>query len=66
MTAPEPSTVVWRKSSRSFSNGDCVEVGYGAPQVHVRDTKDRGSGVVTFPGAVWRAFLTGIAGHPGS
>ncbi|MGH3826813.1 MAG: DUF397 domain-containing protein [Pseudonocardiaceae bacterium] len=28
MTAPEPDGIVWRKSSYSGTNGNCVEVGW--------------------------------------
>jgi hypothetical protein len=28
MTAPEPDHIVWRTSSYSGTNGDCVEVGW--------------------------------------
>ena len=38
----------WRKSSLSFSNQNCVEVGSGAGLIGVRDTKDRSGPVLTF------------------
>jgi hypothetical protein len=47
----------WRKSSFSFSNGQCVEVGQDAAAVGVRDSKDCEAGpVLTFPAGVWAAF----------
>ena len=61
MVTPEPH-VMWRKSSYSTNNGDCVEVAVGAPRVRVRDTKDRASGALTFPAPGWRAFLTALGG----
>jgi hypothetical protein len=27
-TAPEPDGIVWRTSSYSFGNGDCVQIGW--------------------------------------
>lgn len=48
---------VWRKSTRSGSNGQCVEVcdlGHG---VAVRDSKDPHGPVLSFPPAAWAAFV---------
>ena len=47
----------WRKSSRSFSNGNCTEVGQDGAVVLVRDTEDRGGPVLAFSGETWGAFL---------
>jgi Domain of unknown function (DUF397) len=50
---------VWRKSSYSGYNGDCVEVAVLRPgQVGVRDSKAHGSGpVLRLTSAEWAAFL---------
>ncbi|WP_084628222.1 DUF397 domain-containing protein [Amycolatopsis nigrescens] len=59
MTDSRDSTI-WRKSSYSPNgNQDCVEVGFQAPEVLVRDTKDRSGGTLSFGAAEWRAFLAG-------
>ena len=67
----------WRKSSYSFSNGNCIEVedwrkprrSYGggncvevASGVAVRDTQDREGPVLKFSAARWRAFTAALKG----
>ena len=53
----------WRVSSRSNGQGgQCVEVGFAveADVVGVRDSKDRGSGLLAVPGPAWSAFLASV------
>ncbi|WP_433553221.1 DUF397 domain-containing protein [Micromonospora zamorensis] len=47
----------WRKSSRSGSNGACVETRYVDQTVEVRDSKDCFGPTLRFDGRAWRAFL---------
>ena len=47
----------WRKSSRSSSNGDCVEARKCDDRVELRDSKDRSGPVLSFPASVWQAFI---------
>ncbi|MCU1687492.1 MAG: hypothetical protein JWQ81_8231 [Amycolatopsis sp.] len=54
-------TFTWRKSSYSADQGECVEVAKAPADVHVRDTKDRASGSLTFGPASWRTFLAGLS-----
>ena len=47
----------WHKSSYSGSSGDnCVEVAVRPDAVHVRDSKDTGTGQLAIPHTAWAAF----------
>lgn len=61
MTAPELDPIVWRKSSYSGDNGNCVEVGWpGAPGVAVRDSKQPAGRTLAFDVPGWRTFLSNL------
>jgi len=47
----------WQRSSRSGSNGACVEVRDQGDSVAVRDSKNQGGAVLTFPPDEWRRFI---------
>jgi hypothetical protein len=55
---------VWRKSSYSGANNDCVEVATNlldrTGQVLVRDSKDPGGAVLRFTAREWDAFVRGV------
>ncbi|TQJ04148.1 DUF397 domain-containing protein [Amycolatopsis cihanbeyliensis] len=57
MSAPKP---IWRKSSHSYPDGDCVEVAFVVAQVAVRDSKFPDAGMLRFSPSCWRAFLAGF------
>ncbi|MFF3854144.1 DUF397 domain-containing protein [Micromonospora sp. NPDC002575] len=48
---------VWHKSTRSGSNGQCVEVRDRGAQVDVRDSKAPESGTLSFGVVAWYAFV---------
>jgi hypothetical protein len=50
----------WRKSSYSFSNGNCAEVGQDGAIVGVRDSQDPDGAILVFGPAAWAAFLAGL------
>jgi Domain of unknown function (DUF397) len=47
---------VWRKSSYSQAQGNCVEVGGDSGQVAVRDTKNRAGVTLAIGAAAWSKF----------
>ncbi|MFD6338846.1 DUF397 domain-containing protein [Streptomyces sp. NPDC060131] len=59
--------VGWRKSSYSGgSNGDCLEVADGYPDVPVRDSKSPHGPVLVFPAAGWAVFVAAVSSGPGT
>jgi Domain of unknown function (DUF397) len=57
----EDSGHKWRKSSRSYGSGSCVEV--SAPserRIAVRDSKNVQGAVLSFSPAQWSAFVAGV------
>jgi hypothetical protein len=51
---------VWRKSTRSGGQGNCVEVAATPTAVGVRDSKDPTGPLLVFTRTEWRAFVAGV------
>lgn len=62
MRAIDLSSVTWRKSSYSNTDGgECVEVAPNLPAVvPVRDSKDPARGVLFVEAGAWSAFVGGL------
>jgi Domain of unknown function (DUF397) len=54
-----PADLTWRVSSSS-AGGNCVEVARSQTAVYVRDTKNRGQGVLPFSVPAWKEFLEAV------
>jgi hypothetical protein len=61
MTQSDLSHAVWRKSTLSGTNNNCVEVAFLADgAVAVRNSKRPEAGVTLFTSGEWEAFVGGV------
>ncbi|MFI9309538.1 DUF397 domain-containing protein [Streptomyces triculaminicus] len=60
------SEAIWRKSSYSSGNGQCVEIALLRGAVVTRDSKHPNGTVVAFEGNAWSSFVSAVqnAGFP--
>lgn len=52
--------LVWRKSSRSGTSTNCVEVAQATDEVAIRDSKDPEGGQLRVEAPQWGTFLDGL------
>lgn len=57
---PAGEPLRWFKSTRSASNGNCVEVASMVTGVVVRDSKDPNGPVLRFSTEAWQGFIEGV------
>lgn len=60
MSSPDLANAVWKKSSRSSGNGQCVEWAYVGDAVAVRDSKDPAGPALIFTPDEWGSFVGGV------
>jgi len=60
MSVPKRTDRIWRISSYSGGNNQCVEVAVDNQVIGVRDTKARTAGELDVPTASWAALLEQI------
>ncbi len=59
MNAIDLSRAVWKKSSRSSGNGQCIEVADLNDAVALRDSKDPSGPSLVFGRDAWTSFVAG-------
>jgi Domain of unknown function (DUF397) len=48
----------WRKSSRSYGSGQCVQVAaHSGKHIYVRDSKNAHGAILTFSSIEWNSFV---------
>ncbi|WP_326752417.1 DUF397 domain-containing protein [Streptomyces hirsutus] len=58
LSSPVLAEAIWRVSSYSGGQGECVEVADIPTLVPVRDSKRPAGPVITFTPRAWRTFIT--------
>ena len=57
MDSRDMTGAVWRKSSASNGQAECVEIAFTKRAVGVRDSKHPVEGMLAFSPSEWRAFI---------
>ncbi len=56
-TRPLPELCWFKSSHSSGEGGECVEVAYASPSVHLRDSKDPNGPRLSVTAGVWSTFV---------
>jgi hypothetical protein len=57
----DPSCTVWRRSSHSHQNGECVELAALDREIAVRDSKNPDGPRLVLSQEVWGSFTTAVS-----
>ena len=57
---PDAASLLWKKSSLSSAEGQCVEFAKTNGHIALRDSKDPDGPVLLFTPGEWKAFLGGV------
>ncbi|HET9256482.1 MAG TPA: DUF397 domain-containing protein [Pseudonocardiaceae bacterium] len=60
MTQPFLVGVTWRTSSRSATQGECVEIAHTPTAIGIRDSKNPTGAYLSCTPTQWTRFLTGV------
>ncbi|MEV0054188.1 DUF397 domain-containing protein [Saccharopolyspora shandongensis] len=60
MTLLDLSNLRWRKSSRSSTYTNCVEIAFAGSAVAARDSKNPDAGALLFSAVTWASFVDGL------
>jgi hypothetical protein len=55
-----PGCATWRKSSRSLSEGQCIEVTFTLGRIFTRDSKNSNGPTLSVIRTEWTAFLNAL------
>ena len=55
-----PGRQIWRKSSYSITNGECIEVATSQREIKIRDSSHPASGIICASPTSWQRFISEV------